>query len=68
MKLKMNEIRTKDSSELQRILTETQEELRHLKTKAGAQDLKNVRSIRQLRQVVARVKTYLSELSASKTE
>jgi len=58
----MTEIRTKEKPELDRILKDTREELRQLKTKAGAQDLKNVRAIRKLRLVVARVNTHMSEL------
>ena len=66
MKIKMTEIRTKDKPELDRVLKDTRNELRQLKTKAGAQDLKNVRTIRQARLVVARVSTRLSELKNSK--
>ena len=66
MKVTMNEIRPKDKSQLERLLKETREELRQLNTKAAGHDLKNVRAIRKLRLVIARVSTRLSELKASK--
>lgn len=66
MKIKMTEIRSKDKPELDSLLTETNDELRQLKTKAGAQDLKNVRSIRKARLAVARIKTRLTELKVTK--
>lgn len=67
MKLTMTEINLKDQSELERLLRENQLELRHLKAKAGSQDLKNVRLIRSRRLVVARLQTKLSQVKAVKS-
>lgn len=67
MKFTMTDIRAKERPELEKTLKESREELRHLKAKVGAQDLKNVRSIRNLRQVISRVSTRLTELKVIKT-
>lgn len=67
MKVTMNELRNKDKADLEKTLKESQLELRHLRAKAGGQDLKNVRAIRNLRLVISRVSTRLSELKSVKT-
>lgn len=63
----MTEIRAKERPDLEKLLKESREELRNLKVKSGAQDLKNVRSIRNLRQVISRASTRLSEIKVVKT-
>jgi ribosomal protein L29 len=62
MKVTMKEIRVKEATELDKMITESRTELRQLKTKAGAQDLKNVRSIRHLKKLLSRLNTRLTEL------
>ena len=62
MSVTMKELKVIDQGEIVKLLQESRSELRHLKVKAGAQDLKNVRSIRSLKRQVARLNTRLSEL------
>ena len=66
MKLTMKDIRTKERPELGRLLKETQTEIRQLKVKVAAQDLKDVRALRNLRRSVARLSTRLSEFKEVK--
>ncbi|MDP3986557.1 MAG: 50S ribosomal protein L29 [Candidatus Veblenbacteria bacterium] len=67
MKLPMKDIRTKERPELDRLLKETQIEIRQLKVKVAAQDLKDVRALRSLRRSVARLSTRLSEIKRVKS-
>lgn len=60
--MKMKDIRTMSAAELHSLLKKSQMELRQLKAKALAQDLKNVRAIRQWRRLIARLHTRLREL------
>ncbi|MBI5465741.1 MAG: 50S ribosomal protein L29 [Candidatus Kerfeldbacteria bacterium] len=61
MELSMSAIRAKTEAELQKLLAESQTELRSLRVKASAKDLKDVRSIRRYRQFVARLLSRLGE-------
>jgi ribosomal protein L29 len=58
----MKEIRTKSEAELQKLLASLRVELRGLRVKASAKDLKNVKSIRQTKQVIARLLSHLASL------
>lgn len=62
MSLSMKEIRTKSEAELQKLLASLRVELRGLRVKASAKDLKNVKSIRQTKQVIARLLSHLASL------
>jgi ribosomal protein L29 len=68
MKVTMKDLRTKERAEIEKMLNDNRVELRHLKTKAGAQDLKDVRAIRNLRRVVARLATRLQEIKTSNSQ
>ncbi len=66
MKVRMADLRSKDKPELEKMFRESSVELRQLRVKAGGQDLKNVRAIRHLRKILARLATRLQELKSVK--
>lgn len=57
MGLTQKEITAMDGAGVAKRLAECQVELRGLRVKAAAQDLKNVRAIREVRQEIARLQT-----------
>lgn len=68
MSLNLKEYQGKDMGELRRLLDDKQRELRGLKARALAHDLKGVRSVRALRKEVAQLYTLLNaRASASPT-
>lgn len=58
--MKMKELRGKAASEMNKILAEARIELRGLRSKALAQDVKNVRAMRHARKTIAQVLTQLN--------
>lgn len=61
----MKDIRSYDAAKLRELIAEAQAEVRNLRTRAAAQDLKGVRTIRSARQTLARLLTRVRELAAS---
>ena len=59
--MEIKELTTKTPVELQKLLTESQEKLRELRFKDSNKQLKNVRSIRVLKQDIARINTLLNK-------
>jgi len=59
--MEMKELTTKTSAELTKLLAESQEKLRDLRFKDSNKQLKNVRSIRVLKQDIARINTLLNK-------
>ena len=57
----MKELTTKTSAELTKLLAESQEKLRDLRFKDSNRQLKNIRSIRVLKQDIARINTLLNK-------
>jgi len=57
----MKELTTKTSAELTKLLAESQEKLRDLRFKDSNKQLKNIRSIRVLKQDIARINTLLNK-------
>ncbi|GEM_PF-4592437 len=62
--LRMKEVREHAAAKLQALISETRNELRALRARAGAQDLKGVRAIRTARQTLARLLTRARELTS----
>lgn len=62
MSLTKKEINALDEAGVNRRLTECRTELRSVRVKAAGQDLKNVRSIRELRRELARLLTRRHQL------
>lgn len=60
----MTELRSHDAVQVAKLVSEARAELRQLKLRAAAQDLKNVRAIRLVRQKLARLLTRTKELAA----
>jgi ribosomal protein L29 len=56
----IKELLTKTPAELSKLLAESQERLRELRFKDSNKQLKNVRSIRELKQSIARILTLLN--------
>jgi ribosomal protein L29 len=56
----IKELLTKTPAELSKLLAESQERLRELRFKDSNKQLKNVRSIRELKQGIARILTLLN--------
>ncbi|MBU0619795.1 MAG: 50S ribosomal protein L29 [Patescibacteria group bacterium] len=54
------ELKNKTKTELHRILAESRDKLRDLRFKDSDKQLKNVREIRKIRQVIARALTLLN--------
>lgn len=59
--MEIKELTTKTPVELKKLLTESQEKLRELRFKDSNKQLKNVRSIRVLKQEIARINTLLNK-------
>ncbi len=59
--MEIKELITKTKPELTKMLVESQEKLRELRFKDSNKQLKNVRSIRVLKQEIARVNTLLNK-------
>lgn len=59
---------SENQTELRAKLKESMQELRNLHRRVVQQDLKNVRDIRKLRQLVARLNTKLSVLAKTATK
>ena len=59
--MEMKELTTKTPAELTKLLVESQEKLRELRFKDSNKQLKNVRSIRALKQEIARINTLLNK-------
>ena len=59
--MEIKELTTKTPAELVKLLTESQEKLRELRFKDSNKQLKNVRSIRVLKQEIARINTLLNK-------
>ena len=58
--MKINELRTKAKEELQDLLSQKREESRALRFKLANRETKDVRAIREVRKVIARVLTLLT--------
>lgn len=59
--MEIKELTTKTPVELKKLLVESQEKLRELRFKDSNKQLKNVRSIRVLKQDIARINTLLNK-------
>ena len=59
-KMEFKELKKKSESELHRILAESRDKLRDLRFKDANKQLKNVREIRKVREVIARILTLLN--------
>jgi len=59
--MEIKELTTKTPAELKKLLVESQEKLRELRFKDSNKQLKNVRSIRVLKQDIARINTLLNK-------
>jgi len=59
--MEIKELTTKTPAELSKLLAESQEKLRELRFKDSNKQLKNVRSIRVLKQEIARINTLLNK-------
>jgi large subunit ribosomal protein L29 len=59
--MEIKELTTKTPAELKKMLVESQEKLRELRFKDSNKQLKNVRSIRVLKQEIARINTLLNK-------
>ena len=59
--MEIKELTTKTPAELIKLLAESQEKLRDLRFKDSNKQLKNIRSIRVLKQDIARINTLLNK-------
>ncbi|MEI6835645.1 MAG: 50S ribosomal protein L29 [Candidatus Falkowbacteria bacterium] len=59
--MEIKELITKTKPELTKLLVESQEKLRELRFKDSNKQLKNIRSIRVLKQDIARINTLLNK-------
>jgi len=59
--MEIKELTTKTPAELKKLLVESQEKLRELRFKDSNKQLKNIRSIRVLKQEIARINTLLNK-------
>lgn len=57
----IKELLTKTPAELSKLLVESQERLRELRFKDSNKQLKNIREIRALRRLIARILTILNK-------
>ena len=62
----MDDLNNKTASELQTLLLEKQEKLRHFRFDIAGSKVRNVKEGKNLRKTIARIKTKLSELTRSK--
>lgn len=58
--MEFKELKTKDSKELQKLLSVNQEKLRELRFKDSNKQLKNIREIRAVRNLIAQILTLLN--------
>lgn len=58
--MEFSDLKNKSERELRELLAEKHDELRELRFKASEKQLKNVKSVRNLRRVIARVLTLLN--------
>ncbi|MDP2830529.1 MAG: 50S ribosomal protein L29 [bacterium] len=58
--MEFKELKKKSESELHRILAESRDKLRDLRFKDANKQLKNVREIRKVREMIARILTLLN--------
>ncbi|MBN2884414.1 50S ribosomal protein L29 [Patescibacteria group bacterium] len=58
--MEIKELTTKTPAELQKLLAQYREKLRELRFKDSNRQLKNVREIRQVREIIARIFTVLN--------
>ncbi len=61
-----SDIKLKNEKDLRELLNEIREQLRELRFKVGEKQVKNVRTIRELKKTVARVLTLLNQKRISK--
>lgn len=66
--MKFKELKIKTEAELQKLLQESRLQLRELRFKTAADQLKNVREVRRVRQTIARVLMLLQQHSAAKNQ
>jgi len=66
--MKFNELKTKPEAELQKLLQESRLQLRELRFKTAADQLKNVREVRRVRQTIARVMMLLRQHGTAKNQ
>ncbi len=59
--MELKELKKKSKSELHHILKESREKLREFRFKDANKQLKNIRKIREIRGVIARVLTLLND-------
>lgn len=59
--MEFKELKTKDSKELQKLLSVNQEKLRELRFKDSNKQLKNIREIRVVRNLIAQILTLLNK-------
>ncbi len=59
--MEFKELKTKNSQELQKLLSVNQEKLRELRFKDSNKQLKNVREIRATRNLIAQILTLLNK-------
>lgn len=58
--MEYKELKTKSENELQKLLAESRDKLRDLRFKDANKQLKNVREIRKVREMIARIMTLLN--------
>lgn len=66
--MEFKELKNKKENELQKILNESRDKLRDLRFKDANKQLKNVREIRQLRNMISQVLTLLNRKDIKETE
>lgn len=60
------ELKSKDSAELQALLNADREKLRELRFKDSNKQLKNIREIRNIKKTIARILTFLKFANSKK--
>jgi len=60
--MKIQELRQKNKSELQKLLQDNRERLRQLRFDLAAGKVKNVREIRKIKKEIARILTLLKQI------
>lgn len=66
--MEFKELKNKKENELQKILNESRDKLRDLRFKDANKQLKNVREIRQIRNMISQVLTLLNRKDIKETE
>lgn len=61
----LKELKTKNESELHKLLAEYRDKLRELRFKDAGKQLKNVREVRKVRVVISRILTLLNKKKLS---